>query len=110
MFRIQRLKGIIDEDKNSAHFSMKDSNLELSGRLSVFFEIISSSRVSARWGGAQASERLSLASRQVPEAVEQLQQPLQVVRTDQERSRGKPSLKLALKVSPRKAKAKWKED
>lgn len=50
MFRIQRLKGIIDEDKNSAHFSMKDSNLELSGRLesSVFFEIISSSRVSAR--------------------------------------------------------------
>jgi hypothetical protein len=42
MFRIQRLKGIIDEDKNSAHFSMKDSNLELSGRL----EVVSSSRSS----------------------------------------------------------------
>jgi hypothetical protein len=38
MFRLQRLKGSFDEDKHSAHFSMKDSNLDFSDRL----ELISS--------------------------------------------------------------------
>lgn len=35
MFRLQRLKVGVDQDNNSAHFSMKDSNLDFSDRLEI---------------------------------------------------------------------------
>jgi hypothetical protein len=65
MFRLQRLKVGVDEDNNSAHFSMKDSNLDFSDRLELL-----SSRSSPHGAVLQAEADLLKQARNYDELLE----------------------------------------